>query len=167
MLALQVTALKPFMNALLSGDLFDIFLLEEATIATATTYTIDGRINKNFFPLEERDDKSLHPYEFAQWSDMKGLCFDLIKGKRTPLHFQFVLHLMPVHISSILEKGNAADAINLIKAFVLTIRYDGEKVILCTGTSFNTFVIDKEPERLWDAALKQYLYKKGIACDEL
>lgn len=167
MLALQITALKPFMNALLSGDLFDIFLLEEATIATAATYTIDGRINKNFFPMEERDDKALHPYEFAQWSDMKGLCFDLIKGKRAPLHFQFVLHLMPVHISSILEKGNAADAKDLIKAFVLTIRFDGEKVILCTGTSFTTFVIDKEPERLWDAALKQYLYKKGIACDEL
>ena len=97
MLALQVTALKPFMNALLSGDLFDIFLLEEAKIATAATYTIDGRVNTNFFPLEERDDKTLHPFEFTPWSDMKGLCFNLIKGKRTPLHFQFVFHLMPVH----------------------------------------------------------------------
>ena len=103
MLALQVTALKPFMNALLSGDLFDIFLLEEAKIATAATYTIDGRVNTNFFPLEERDDKTLHPFEFTPWSDMKGLCFNLIKGKRTPLHFQFVFHLMPVLLY--FEKG--------------------------------------------------------------
>ena len=167
MLALQVTALKPFMNALLSGDLFDIFLLEEAKIATAATYTIDGRVNTNFFPLEERDDKTLHPFEFTPWSDMKGLCFNLIKGKRTPLHFQFVFHLMPVHVSSILRKGNIPDAENLIKAFVLTVRFDGEKAILCTGTSFTTFIADKEPERLWDAALKQYLYKKEIACEEL
>ena len=50
MIALQITALKPFMSALLSGDLFDIFLLEEATLATAATYTINGRVNKAFFP---------------------------------------------------------------------------------------------------------------------
>lgn len=167
MLALQITALKPFMSALLSGDLFDIFLLEEATLATAATYTIDGRINKAFFPPEERDDTSLHPYEFTPWSEMKGLCFDLIKGKRTPLHFQFVFHLMPAHVTSILENGGAGHIKDFVKAFVLTVRYDGEKIILCTGTSFTTFVADKEPERLWDTALKKYLQKKEIACDEL
>ncbi len=167
MLALQVTSIKPFMSALLSGDLFDIFLLEKASLSTAATYTIDGRVNKDFFPAEEREDASLHPYEFTPWGELKGLCFQLIKGKRTPLHFQFVFHLMPAHIASILEKGDAAHLKDLIKAFVLTVRYDGEKIILCTGTSFTTFVADKEPERLWDAALKKYLQKKEIACDEL
>ncbi len=167
MIALQISALKPFMSALLSGDIFDIFLLEKATLSTAVTYTIDGRVNKDFFPLEEREDTSLHPYEFTPWSEIKGLCFDLIKGKRTPLHFQFVFHLMPVHVASILEKGDAAHLKDFIKAFVLTIRFDGEKIILCTGTSLTTFVADKEPERLWDAALRKYLQKKEIACDEL
>lgn len=167
MIALQITALKPFMSALLSGDLFDIFLLEEASLATAVTYTINGRINKAFFPLEERDDTSLHPYEFTPWQEMKGLCFDLIKGKRTPLNFQFVFHLMPVHVASILDKGSVGHLKDLVNAFVLTVRFDGEKIILCTGTSFTTFVADKEPERLWDTAFKQYLHKKEIACDEL
>lgn len=167
MLALQITALKPFMNALLSGDLFDSFLLEKASITTAVTYTIDGRINKNFYPAEEWEEKTLHPYDFALWRDMKGLCFDLIKGKRTPLHFQFVLQLLPTHTASILEKGNASSYISLVQAFMITIRFDGEKVLLYTGTSYTTFVADKEPEYLWDNALKQYLYKKGTACEQL
>ena len=167
MLALQITALKPFMNALLAGDLFDIFLLEEASIASAVTYTIDGRLNSSFFPSEEWADKTLHPFEFTAWQDIKGVCFQLIKGKRTPLHFQFVFQLMPNHVASILEKGDSATPSELVRAFVLTVRYDGEKAFLYTGTSFTTFVPDKEPERLWDAALKRYLDKKGVACEEL
>lgn len=163
MLALQITALKPFMNALLLGDLFDSFLLEKADIDTAVTFSINGRLHKDFFPPEEREDKTLHPYDFAEWKDMKSLCFDFIKGKRTPLYFQFVLHLKPSAAVSILEKGGAASFAGLIQAFVLTVRFDGEKALLLTGTSFSSFVPDKEPERLWDAAFRQYLDKKEIA----
>lgn len=167
MLALQITALKPFMNALLLGELFDSFLLEKADIDTAVSYSVDGRLHKDFFPPEERGDKSLHPYDFAAWTDMKGLCFDLIKGKRTPLRFQFVFHLKPAAVASILEKGNAASSLSLIQAFVLTVRFDGEKALLLTGTSFSSFIPDKEPERLWDAAFKQYLEKREIAYEEI
>lgn len=167
MLALQITSLKTFMSAMLTGDLFDSFLLEEASISTAATYTIDGRVNRDFFPPEERADKELHPYEFAGWQDMKSICFDLIKGKHTPLRFNFVLQLIPSYTVSILEKGGSSVSPNLIKAFVLNIRFDGEKILLYTGTSYTTFLADKEPERLWDAAFKQFLFKKGIACEEL
>lgn len=167
MLALQIDSLKTFMSAMLTGELFDSFLLEEASISTAATYTIDGRINKDFFPPEEREDKELHPYEFALWKDMKNICFDLIKGKHTPLRFHFVLQLVPSYTASVLEKGGSSVSADFIKAFVLNIRFDGEKILLYTGTSYTTFLADKEPERLWDAAFKQFLYKKGIACEEL
>lgn len=167
MLALQVTSLKPFMNALLAGDLFDIFLLEEAFIATSVTYTIDGRINKDFYPADEWNDKKQHPYEFVPWQEIKPTCYNLIKGKRTPLQFKVVLHLMPAHITSILKNGNSSVSPDLVKAFVVTVKYDGTKVILNTGISYTTFVMEKEPEKLWDTALTQYLNKKGIACEEL
>ncbi|MCH5275460.1 MAG: hypothetical protein J1E65_06440 [Lachnospiraceae bacterium] len=167
MLALQITSLKTFMSAMLTGELFDSFLLQEASITTAASYTIDGRVNKAFFPPEERDDTELHPYEFALWKDMKSTCYDLIKGKYTPTHFHFVLQLAPTHTASILEKGGSPVSPDFIKAFVLNIRFDGEKVLLYTGIAYTTFLTDKEPERLWDAAIKQFLYKKGIACEEL
>lgn len=167
MLALQITALKPFMNNLLAGDLFDCFLLKEAVIATAATMTIDGRLNKEFFDTEEWEDTERRPYEYAAWADMKGICFDLIKGKRPPVRFQCVFYLMPKHTAAILEKGGAGSVSASVKAFVLTLRYDGEKAALITGISYETFLPDKEPERLWDAACEQYLRKKGIACEPL
>ena len=34
------------MSRLLASDTFDCFLLEEAVIGTASTFTIDGRINR-------------------------------------------------------------------------------------------------------------------------
>ena len=41
MIALQITGLKNFMNAMLTGNVFDTFLLEEASVSTAVTYNID------------------------------------------------------------------------------------------------------------------------------
>ena len=84
MTALEIHSTKNFMKHLLSGDTFDIFLLEEAVISTANTYTIDGHINLDFYPPEERSPEAV-PYEFRPWTELKGLCFDLIKGKYTPL----------------------------------------------------------------------------------
>ena len=54
MIALQITSMKNFMNHLLVADTFDPFLLEEATVSTALTVTIDGHINKDFYPADER-----------------------------------------------------------------------------------------------------------------
>jgi len=154
------------MNQLLAGDTFDIFLLEEAIISTANTYTIDGHINKDFFPLEERGTDYI-PYEFQCWSESKGLCFNLIKGKNTPLYFKFVLHLKPEKVISLLERENCTVSASQIRALVLNIKYDGSKAILTTGTSYHTFVMSKEPDILWDKAITQYLDRKGIAFETL
>ncbi|MBD8918015.1 MAG: DUF5721 family protein [Lachnospiraceae bacterium] len=158
MIALQITGLKNFMNAMLTGNVFDTFLLEEASVTTAVTYHIDGHAQKDFSPCE---------YEFIPWADIKGICFQLIKGTRVPLHFQFVFHLMPKHVESILKAADAAVDPSLIRAFVLTLRYNGEIATLYTGTAYTTFVADKEPEKLWDAACEKYLLKKEIACERL
>ena len=49
-----------------------------------------------------------------------------------------------------------------IKALVLTIKYDGTQVVLTTGSAFQTFVMSKEPDTIWDKALQQFLARKGI-----
>lgn len=165
MLALKITSLKNLMNQLLVGDAFDVFLLEEAVITTAVTYTIDGHIHKDFYPIEERD-TDMHPYELQPWSDVKGLCFDLIKGKHTPLYFKFVLHLKPKQAAQLLEKEQVAEA-SLIKALALTIKYDEKGALLTTGIAYNTFVMSREPDAVWDKALAKYLSGKGIEFEEL
>lgn len=166
MIALQITSMKQFMNQLLTTDTFDMFLLEEAVISTACTYTIDGHMNGEFFHSDDGEPVEL-PYEFRPWSEIKGLCFDLIKGKRTPLFFRFVLHLMPEKAGALLTKEGSDVAPSLVKALVLNIRYDGTKATLTTATAYHTFLPSKGPDVIWDKALMKYLEKKGISCDIL
>ncbi len=171
MTALQITSMKQFMSQLLISDTFDSFLLEEAVIGVANTFTIDGRVNREFYsgqiPSDSGTPEDIKPEEFRPWSELKGVCFDLIKGKRTPLFFRFTLHLTPEKTAALLaEKCCGVDS-SQIKALVLNIRYDGAKAVLTTGASYRTFVLSREPEAIWDKALTKYLAQKGIAYETL
>lgn len=163
----QISNLKDFMNKLLLTEAFDCFLLEEGTVVTANTFQIDGHIQKNFYTKEEQEDKTLCPYDFSLWKDIRPLFFQLIKGKRTPLSFQFVLLLFPEHMERILEKGGFQDNGSLVKFFALTIRHDGTNAVLITGLSTNTFLMDKTPEQLWDDAFRKFLNKRLISWEEI
>lgn len=147
------------MNSLLAKETFDIFHLEEAVIGTANTITIDGRINKEFFDAEERENLA----EFRPWSEVRPLCFDLIKGKRTPLFFRFVLHLNETQKQALLTKENSEVSPEQVKALALNIRYDGTKATITTGTSFHSFVLSKSADEIWDKAMQRFLTKNEIA----
>lgn len=166
MTALKISSMKQFMNHLLAADTFDPFLLEEAVISTANTFTIDGHVNRDFFRGSD-DDEAANLPEFRPWNEIKGLCFNLIKGRRTPLFFRFVLHLKPEKASALLEREGCSADLSQLKALVLTIRYDGSEAVLTTGTAFHTFVPSREPDAIWDRALKKYLDAAHIAWEEL
>ena len=167
MKAYKISDLKNFMNKLLLSDSFDYFLLEEGTIITYNTFQIDGHIRKDFFTKEEQEDTTLCPYDFSLWKDIRPLCFQLIKGKRTPLGFKFVLLLLPEHMEAILRNNNFENNLNLIKTFTLTIKYDQTEATLITGISTNTFLMDKTPEQLWDSAFQKFMDKSGILWEEM
>ena len=166
MIALQITSMKQFMNHFLVGNTFEPFLLEEAVISTACTFSIDGHVNQDFY----KDTDSIATdttYEFRPWSELKGLCFDLMKGKRTPLFFRFVLHLKPEKATVLLEQAQCDVEASQIKTLALNIRYDGTKAVLTTGTAYHTFLLSKEPDAIWDRAIRKYLDGKGIQYEEL
>ena len=163
MLAVQITSTKAFMNHLLVAETFDSFLLAEASISTANTYQIDGHINKEFFADTDADTSNMPAYEFSTWQEMKPLAFNLIKGKKTPLYFKFVLHLKPEFVGKTLAQNGVEIPSEQIKAFVATIKYDGSSIQITTGTSYNTFVMSKEPDTVWDKTFLQFLNKKKIA----
>lgn len=166
MVAFKILSMKVFMNHLLVADTFDNFLLSEATISAANTYQIDGHINKTFFS-EDVHASEMPEYDFSLWKDMKGLCFDLIKGKRTPLFFKFVLHLKPQAVSKLLAAGGCALPSEQIKALVLTIKYDGTQAVLTTAIATTTFVMSKEPDMIWDKAIQQFLTRNEIPYETL
>lgn len=167
MLALQITSMKHFMNQLLTADSFDIFLLEEAVIATANTVTIDGHLNRDFYSPEELSSGQIPDYEYTPWNNLKGLCFQLIKGKRTPLSFKFVFHLKPEQMAKLLQKEECSLDISQVKAMVLTVRYHGSQAILTTGCAYHTFIMSKEAEVIWDKALTRYLSSQNIPFETL
>lgn len=174
MTSFKITSLKNFMSRLLTSEIFDCFLLEEASITTYNTFLIDGRLHPDFFAGEDSspETENILPYGFSRWKDMKAFCFNLIKGKQTPLHFKFVLQIMPEYLSGILSHGrlvlsDAPFTATQLKAFILTIKYEADSLTLVTGISTHTFVPDKEPERMWDAALKDFLLTQNIAFEEL
>ncbi len=167
MLALQITSMKQFMSQLLASETFDPFLLEEATIATATTMTIDGHLNKDFFASLDSDENQAPGYDFMPWSNLKGLCFQLIKGKRTPLFFKFVFHLKPELTEKLLLREKSSVEPDQIRALLLMIKYDGSKAVLTTGTATTTFLLTKEPDQIWDRTLMRYLAQKGISTEVL
>lgn len=167
MIALQITSMKNFMNQLLASDTFDIFLMEEAVISTSNTVTIDGHMNKDFFLAQGDESKADCPYDLALWSEKRSLCFNLIKGKRTPLFFKFVLHLKPEQLEKLLLKDDCGVEPSLVSAMVLTIKYDGQKATLTTGIAYNSFVMTKEPDKLWDRTITKYLAGRGISFEEL
>ncbi|MDE6186474.1 MAG: hypothetical protein K2G39_13760, partial [Lachnospiraceae bacterium] len=103
---------------------------------------------------------------FSEWKNMRSLCFDLIKGKRTPVGFKLVLHLKPEIIQQILTQGNAGVSSSDMKAFVLNIKYDGSMLTCITATAFYTFLPDKTPDKLWDDFVTYFLSEKEISFEE-
>lgn len=150
MKAIEIESTKNFMGKLLGSEVFDDFLLEEATIKTFNTFTIDGRVIPEFY------DDFEFGYEFSLWKDIRPVCFDLIKGKQLPVSCHFVLQLKPEKVEQILRLGNSPTSFEMVKSFTLNIKYIGGAVTLISATSMKTFVMDQTPDRLWDEYVEEF-----------
>lgn len=162
MTSYKITELKAFMSRLLTGDCFDIFLLEQAVITTFNTFTIDGHMERDFFTSEEWEDASIRPYKFSVWSEIRPICFSLIKGKKTPVSMKYILRLKPEKMQQLLTSASLSIPDGFLDAFIVTIRYNENGMSCTTGVSFSNFLPDKTPERLWDKTFAQFLDKHGI-----
>ena len=151
------------MAGFLAGDCFDSFLLEEAFVEAAVTYHIDGHVNAAFFAQDGEDGC---PGSFIPWKTVRSVAFDMIKGRRTPSRFKFVLHLMPEYIPGVMKGADPSLLPEQVSALVLTVSYDGSSIRLVTGTAFSSFVMDKTLDAQWDKTMRNFLSKKDIAYTE-
>jgi len=165
MQSFQLEEIKSFMGKLLASELFDSYLLSEATISTFQTFHIDGHINKDFYNDTEPTQEESYFLEtgYSTWKQMRPYCFDLIKGKRTPLGFKFILALPAALAQSLLEPlGIDTDSISL-KTFLVNIRYDGTRLLCVTASSSKDFMLGKQADQIWDQYFGQFLTSHGIA----
>lgn len=161
MTSLQIKELKHFMNALLLGEQFDTFQVAEATITTFNTFHIDGHIVREFYSPEDEITSDL-----SLWKDIRPICFQLIKGKRTPVAFRIILQASSSLIETLAASEECEVAANLIQSLTLNIRYEAGKATCVTGTSFTTFLMDKTTDAVWDKYIRQFFEKVGISFDE-
>lgn len=156
MISLTLTNIKGAMSHLLLRDTFDNFSFIEGEIVTFNTFRIDGFIQKNFF-----DTASELP-EYSSWKSIRQYCLYLIKGKRTPLSFHFVLSLPPENIGHLISQSVPSMAVQNVRGLYLNISYDGTRLNCVTGTSFKTFIPDKTLEHIWDETAENFFRQNEI-----
>lgn len=163
MIALQIQDIKDFMNRLLLKETFDPFLVVEATITTYNTFHIDGRLKPDYYSSEERETLNLTERPFSRWQELRPFCLELIKGKRTPLSFQFTFQLSPENTKKLLIQTESTFSPQDISGLILNIRYDSNGLICTTALSLNIFTMDKSLDHSWDQMVQKFLLKQEIA----
>lgn len=162
MIALSIIDVKDFMNKLLIGEVFDRFFLVEASVTTFNTFTIDGRLQQDFFDTDTVAMHKSNSIEYSLWRDVKPYCFSVIRGRRTPLNFGIVLQLSHKQTQQILNPsfpdGSVPDC-----RFCLNLQYRNDSLLCTTGVSYTSFCLDKRPEHLWDEIIRKFLSGQHIA----
>ncbi len=164
MIAIKIKNTKNFMAKLLASEVFDAFLLDSAEIAMANTYTIDGHINKDFYGDE---DEAAPKGILTPWSEVRQRCFDLIKGKRTPLSFKFLLCLDGNKKDELMSSEEYSEVRSLVSSLVMIIKFKDGAITITTGAALSGFSMDKSYEKLWDNYVTTFLDSSNIEFEEL
>lgn len=162
MKAFQLTEKKEFMHLLLRSELFDNFLLSEASIHAAVNYEINGRLNNDFYSKEELTENHLDGLEYLPYGRLRPVCFELIRGRRTPSYFKFVLMLSPANLANTIQASGTSIPAADIRAAFLNILYQNGQLMLTTGVSYRVFIPDKSFDKEWDRFTMHFLKKNSI-----
>ena len=157
MIALVLPEVKECMSKLLLAETFDPFYFIEGEVVTFNTITLDGYLKKEFFEEGEVPER-----DYALWKDMREFCFSLIKGKRTPLSFKFVLGLSDSNIEKLLLQQGLDFKPQDVRGLYINLKYDGQKLQCITGTAMNLFTMDKSLEQAWDKMVQKFFAQKEI-----
>lgn len=161
MRCLKIKNTKEFMQKFLMTEAFAGFLLMEARVDTFVSYTIDGRVRREFYAGEEREEQE--KCEFAPWESLRPQVMQMVKGKRTPLLMKLVLVYDPGRAAGLLDgEEDAAGSRNFVKYLLCTIKYENGVLTLTGGISYQDFTMDKGPEKCWNQELCRLADEAGL-----
>lgn len=162
MIALSMTDVKECMSKLLLSETFDPFYFIEGEIVTFGTFSLDGYLQKDFYEEDTAPSR-----EYALWMDVREYCFSLIKGKRTPLSFKFVLGLSESNIQKLISQQGLDFELEDVRGLYINLKYDGQKLQCVTGTAMTLFTLDKSLEQAWDTMVQKFFTQKEIKYEVL
>ncbi|EOS27226.1 hypothetical protein C806_00194 [Lachnospiraceae bacterium 3-1] len=167
MTALSILDVKEFMNIFLRTDTFDSFLLLEGSITTCMTYLLDGHAKADFFSPEDAPYSLASQEPYIPFSFVRPVCFDIIKGKRTPSTFKFVFQLSSENQKRTIASINSNFSSEDISGMYLNLKYQNQQLTCTTGVSYHMFSMDKSLEHAWDDMVKLFFRKHKIAFETL
>lgn len=153
------------MNHLLKSELFDHFLLAEATIHGAISYSVDGHINREFFDAEELAALTADGSEYLPFSYFRPICYELIRGKHTPLYMKFVFLLSRTNAKKTIVSADAGLTSEDVSGIFLNLTFRDGHLVLTTGVSYRTFTLDRSFDNAWDTLAARFLSSHGIDFD--
>ncbi len=146
---IEVDNIREFTSRLFVGEFFDNFLAVEATIYTATTFTLDGHVNKDFVGEE-----GMQLPEYAEgvvmWKKIKPICYDIIKGRKVPQKFKIIFKMPSYIVEAFLKRTQLNIDKNNVGGLYLNVNFQENKMNCTTGASLKTFSLDKSLEQQWD-----------------
>lgn len=167
MLALNITDVKDFMNKLLIGSVFDHFWLNEATITTFNTFTVDGQLQKDFFDSDAREALERSARTCSLWMEVKPFCYSVIRGKRTPLSFKIVFQLSYNKMKAALDSTDVGIAAENITGLYLNLQYRNKTLLCTTGSSLKTFLPGKRLDQYWDGMILDFFRQNEILFEQV
>lgn len=163
----QLLEKNAFMGLLLKGNIFDQFLLSQASIHTAVNFQVDGKFHTDFYSEEEMAEKQLEGMEYMPYRELRPIFFSLIKGRHAPSYFKFVLMLSPSNLENTIRSCGTSLSPSDVSAAFLTITYRNDQLLLTTGISYRSFTLDKSFEKEWDLYAAKFLKKHKIIFSEI
>ncbi len=153
--SIHIDDLKVFTGKLFIKEDFDELFLNEASITTFNTYTIDGHITKDFYTNEEFEE--MGKPALSKWKDMKHFCFSFIKGTKIPLKFKIVLELGSDGVKSVIEESGVPFKAEDVQGLYINIKYENGNLDCISGTSLKIFSMDKSLENAWDKEAEKFI----------
>jgi len=94
-------------------------------------------------------------------------CFDIIRGKRTPLSFKFVFFYPPDLLLPFLREHDVTVREDNVLGLCINLRFDGTNLLLTTGTSMKAFTADRSCDRAWDEEVLRLITSMDIETEQL
>lgn len=167
MVALKITDVKDFMNKLLTKDTFDMFCMTECSITTFNTFSIDGKLNYNFFDTDERTLLQEKSITYSLWKEIRPFCYSIIRGKRSPLGFKVILSLSKSQTMTFLHKNVSSSSAAQVYGLYINIQYKHKTLLVTSGISLDNFSADKSIEHSWDTVVLSFLKNSNIVFEEI
>lgn len=98
---------------------------------------------------------------------LRGNCFDLIKGRKTPSAFRFVFLLSPENMKKTVTSVGSSYQSNDITGMYINLKYQNQLLSLTTGIAYNIFSTDKTLESEWDKLVIRFLKQNDISYEEI